>query len=65
MNKKNLELAIELRHQLHMHPELSCQETWTKATLMEFVKSRTSLEVVDRGLWFYAKYTAKNPTKGL
>ena len=54
MNENNHRLAIELRHQLHMHPELSNQEFWTKAYLMDFLRQHTKLEVVDRGAWFYA-----------
>ena len=54
MNGADLALAIGLRHQLHAHPELSGQESWTKAHLMEFLKEHTHLEIVDRGSWFYA-----------
>lgn len=36
--------------------ELSCQETWTKAHLMEFLKEHTKLEIKDMGAWFYAVY---------
>ncbi len=45
---------IELRHELHRHPELSGQEFWTKRRLMEFVKTNTNLQIVDNGAWFYA-----------
>lgn len=45
--------VINLRHELHAHPELSCQEEWTRTHLMQFVKENTKLEVVDRGRWFY------------
>lgn len=50
--------AIALRHDLHQHPELSGEETWTKQRLMGFLRENTSLSVVDRGAWFYAKYAA-------
>ncbi|WP_134700840.1 M20 family metallopeptidase [Ammoniphilus sp. YIM 78166] len=59
MEKKNLELAIQLRHELHAHPELSNQEIWTKQHLMDFLKAHTKLEIVDRGRWFYAVYRSK------
>ena len=49
-------MAVELRHQLHQHPELSMQETWTKAHLMDFLRRHTSLKLVDKGRWFYAVY---------
>lgn len=58
MKREILTTAIELRHQLHAHPELSMQETWTKAHLMNFLKTHTKLEIVDRGRWFYAVYRA-------
>ncbi len=53
MNANNLNKIIELRHQLHMYPELSCEEVETKETLMKFIEGNTSLEVVDKGRWFY------------
>lgn len=56
MRQEFLEEIIRLRHRLHAHPELSMQETWTKQTLMDFLRERTGLEIVDRGRWFYAYY---------
>lgn len=56
MEQKNYELAKELRHELHAHPELSNEEEWTKQRLMDFMKENTSLEINDRGSWFYAAY---------
>ncbi|WP_010676765.1 M20 metallopeptidase family protein [Bacillus timonensis] len=59
MDKKNLELAIQLRHELHAHPELSYQEVWTKQHVMDFLHMHTTnLEIIDKGKYFYAKYTA-------
>ena len=52
-------LAVSLRHQLHAHPELSGQEQWTKACLMDFLRRHTQLEVVDQGSWFYARCPGK------
>ena len=52
---------VALRHQLHAHPELSLEEHWTKQTLMAFLRQHTSLEVVDRGAWFYAFYRCPLP----
>ena len=60
MNKKNYELAVALRHELHRHPEVSNNEVWTKAYLMDFLCNNTKLEVVDRGAWFYAVYRASS-----
>ncbi len=56
MKTENFELAKKLRHELHMHPELSNEEEWTKAHLIAFLKAHTSLEIVDHGNWFYAAY---------
>ena len=64
MNNKNFQLAVQLRHELHMHPELSLEEVWTKNHLMEFLKANTTKwEIVDRGRWFYAKYSGSAPKK--
>ena len=64
MKEQNLELAKELRHELHRHPELSNEESWTKQHLMDFLKAHTrNLQLVDEGNWFYAIYHAgKNKT---
>lgn len=61
MQKKNLAKAVELRHELHAHPELSYEERWTKDTLMNFLKLHTNLELHDKGRYFYAIYKSKNP----
>jgi amidohydrolase len=65
MDKKNYDLAVELRHELHAHPELSNQEVWTKQHLIDFLKEHTKLEIVDRGRWFYAVYRAKNAKENI
>ncbi|MEI4770270.1 amidohydrolase [Psychrobacillus sp. FJAT-51614] len=65
MEKKNLELAIQLRHELHQHPELSNHEVWTKQHLMNFLKTYTKLEIVDNGQWFYAIYRASEDKKNI
>lgn len=36
MDTKNYELAVKLSHELHQHPELSNEETWTKQHLISF-----------------------------
>ncbi|MDR2193938.1 MAG: amidohydrolase [Treponema sp.] len=58
MDTEHLNLAVMLRHELHQHPELSGQEVWTKRHLMDFLERYTSLEIVDKGRWFYARYRA-------
>ncbi|MDO4620395.1 MAG: amidohydrolase [Lachnospiraceae bacterium] len=56
MDQEILEKAVQLRHELHSHPELSMEEAWTKNRLIAFLKEHTSLEIQDRGKWFYAVY---------
>jgi len=65
VEKRNLELVTELRHELHQHPEVSNHETWTKQRLIDFLKTHTKLEIVDRGLWFYAVYRAGEGRKNI
>lgn len=52
--------ATSLRHLLHQNAELSCQESKTKQILIDFLKTETDLEIVDRGSWFYAYAPAAN-----
>jgi len=59
MELRNLELAKELRRQLHKNPELSNHETQTKERLIDFLRTHTKLEIVDRGRWFYAVYRSR------
>lgn len=56
MENKNFELAKQLRHELHEHPELSNNEVWTKQHLIDFLEKHTKLEIIDKGKWFYAIY---------
>ncbi|WP_326908709.1 hypothetical protein [Sedimentibacter sp. MB31-C6] len=65
MNKKNYDLAVGLRHELHEHPEVSNNEVWTKKHLIEFLKKYTNLIIVDKGCWFYAIYKAKEGKKNI
>ncbi|MDR3192509.1 MAG: amidohydrolase [Treponema sp.] len=58
MDKDILARVVKLRHELHRHPELARREVWTKQRLIDFLKQNTSLELVDRGSWFYAVYRA-------
>lgn len=57
------ERAVKLRHDIHMHPELSGCESETKRRITEFLEENTRLEVLDRGLWLYAVYRAENAAK--
>lgn len=61
--QKIYEKAIVLRHEIHKHPELSGCEKETKKRLMDFLRENTSLEIADRGLWFFAVYHAEKPKK--
>lgn len=65
METKNLNLTKQLRHELHQHPELSNQEVWTKQHLIDFLRMHTKLEIIDKGLWFYAVYRAGEDKKSI
>lgn len=58
MDKDILKAAVVLRHRLHRCAELSGQEKQTKAMLIDFLRTHTSLELHDMGAWFYAVYKA-------
>lgn len=58
MKKENYLLIEELRHELHRHPEISYQETWTKQHLMQFLEQHTNLELHDEGKYFYVVWHA-------
>lgn len=66
MKEANYQLAVQLRHELHAHPELSNQERWTKAHLIEFLRKNTkNLEIIDKGRWFYAAYRIGTDKPGI
>lgn len=51
----NLKWIVQLRKELHSSPESSMYEHNTKCILMRFIQKHTySLEITDRGSWFYA-----------
>lgn len=56
-------LAQELRLKLHSIPEISGQEVKTRQTLIEFIKTHTSLEIIDCGPGFYAAHREENASK--
>lgn len=62
MESEILWKITELRHRLHMHPELSLQEKWTKETLLAFLKENTGLYTEDRGRWCFAYYDCGDPS---
>jgi amidohydrolase len=53
----------QLRRRLHQIPEKSGFETKTMETLKEFLKTNTSLEIVDREGWFYAVHKEEGGEK--
>ncbi|MCL1808326.1 MAG: amidohydrolase [Clostridiales bacterium] len=65
MDKDIRELAVELRHELHMHPELSNHEAQSKQRLMDFLQRHAGLELVDKGRWFYAHYKSGSKQPGI
>ena len=56
----NINMIKELRRTLHSIPEPSMKEVKTKRLLMDFLRSHTGLEIVDRGAWFYAYYQGQD-----
>ncbi|MDR0910826.1 MAG: amidohydrolase [Spirochaetaceae bacterium] len=65
LSKEIIEKTVALRHELHEHPELSLQETWTKQRLMDFLQDTTSLEICDQGKWFYAAWRGGGEKPGI
>ncbi len=65
MNQNMMDMITKLRHELHRHPELSMQESWTKQHLMEFLQEHTKLEIYDKGRWFYAAYRSPSAEKNI
>ena len=62
MDNKLYEKAAALRHALHAAPELSGREAGTKRMLQQFLhENAPSLNVTDRGAWFYAVYRCGRP----
>ena len=62
MNKDIFVKTLKLRHQLHQNPELSGEEVETRKRIKKFLQDNSNLEIVDKGLWFYAKYEPEVPT---
>ena len=52
MKKDNLLKITDLRHELHMYPELSMQERETAERIKTFLRDNTHFRIVDRGDWF-------------
>ena len=56
MDQETAQQIIESRHALFACAELSGQETKTREYIKLFLHSHTSLSIVDRGAWLYAKH---------
>ena len=61
MNKENLLKITDLRHELHMYPELSMQERETAERIKTFLQDNTHFRIIDRGNWFYAFKEGRKP----
>ena len=64
MDKKNLEVITEFRHELHRHPELSLQETETIKKIHAFLENNTSLYVEEGDGWLFAVKEGTDPEAG-
>ena len=58
-----MNMIVSLRKQLHACPEVSGQEQRTKAVLMDFLKTHTTLEIHPCGNGFYAAHRENHPQK--
>lgn len=63
MEQTNYRTAKELRQTLHQNPEPSEQEVRTKQILLDFLRKHTSLELFDKGKWFYALHREEGATE--
>lgn len=52
--EKFVDKVAQLRRTLHENPEASEHEVKTRKILQDFLRENTSLEIVDKGKWFYA-----------
>lgn len=59
----NIELVTNLRHQLHDIAEISGQEVRTKAALMDFLRTHTTLKLQPCGAGFYAAHREPGAVK--
>ena len=59
----DLDLVVRLRHALHACPEVSGRETRTKALLMDFLKTNTTLTLHPCGDGFYAAHREADAVK--
>ena len=57
------ESMLLLRHALHACPEVSGKEEKTKAMLMDFLKTHTTMELYSCGDGFYAAHREDSPSK--
>ena len=64
MDKTLFDKAVELRHEIHAHPDLSNQERPTFERIIAFLKENApSIEILDRGHYVLARYKAADPKK--
>lgn len=60
LSDHQLACVTELRRVLHAHPEISGQEKFTRAALIDFLKQHTTLEICPCGEGFYAAHREEN-----
>lgn len=54
LTAEQVKLLVNLRRDLHAHPQVSEQEGGTKERLMAFLRQQTTVKIVDKGAYFYA-----------
>lgn len=63
MLQDNLTKLYDLRKQLHNCPEASGKEVRTQEILKRFIRTNTSLEIMEKEKWFYCIYNSKKKEK--
>ncbi|MSS63392.1 amidohydrolase [Velocimicrobium porci] len=63
MTQENLEKLYQLRKELHAHAEGAGKEVRTQEILKKFIRSNTSLKIVEEGKWFYCIYEGRKEAK--
>ena len=64
MDKTLYAKAVELRHEIHAHPDLSNQERPTFERIIAFLRENApSIEILDRGHYVLARYKAADSKK--
>ncbi len=56
MNSKNYDIAVQLRHEMHRHPELSNCEQNTLKLITNYIEKYTDFKAINTGTYLYVDY---------